>query len=103
MTSRDTVLSVTTAAGVARSGAGLHAAIIMDGNGRWAKRRGLPRTFGHRAGVQALRRTIQAAPGAGIRCLTVFGFSTETGAGRPQKSRNSWGCCAAMSPAIWTS
>ncbi len=54
-----------------------HVAIIMDGNGRWAKRRGLPRTFGHRAGVNALQRTVEAAPGFGVECLTVFGFSTE--------------------------
>ena len=56
---------------------GLHVAIIMDGNGRWAKARGLPRSFGHRAGVQALKRTVQAAPELGIERLTVFGFSTE--------------------------
>ena len=56
---------------------GLHVAIIMDGNGRWAKARGLPRSFGHRAGVQALKRTVQAAPDLGIERLTVFGFSTE--------------------------
>jgi undecaprenyl diphosphate synthase len=49
----------------------------MDGNGRWAERRGLPRVVGHREGVQALRRTIKAAPEFGVRCLTVFGFSTE--------------------------
>ncbi len=49
----------------------------MDGNGRWAKRRGLPRTFGHRAGVKALKRTVEAAPDLGIEWLTVFGFSTE--------------------------
>ena len=54
-----------------------HVAIIMDGNGRWAERRGLPRAVGHREGVQALKRTVQAAPRLGIRCLTVFGFSTE--------------------------
>lgn len=54
-----------------------HVALIMDGNGRWAERRGLPRAVGHREGVQALRRTIRAAPDFGIRCLTVFGFSTE--------------------------
>ncbi len=54
-----------------------HVAIIMDGNGRWAKRRGLPRTFGHRAGVNALKRTVEAAPDFGIEWLTVFGFSTE--------------------------
>lgn len=55
----------------------LHVAIIMDGNGRWAAARGLPRAVGHREGVQALKRTIEAAPKAGVGCLTVFGFSTE--------------------------
>lgn len=54
-----------------------HVALIMDGNGRWAEARGLPRVMGHREGVQALKRTIQAAPALGITCLTVFGFSTE--------------------------
>ncbi len=54
-----------------------HVAIIMDGNGRWAERRGLPRAVGHREGVQALKRTVQSAPKFGIQCLTVFGFSTE--------------------------
>jgi undecaprenyl diphosphate synthase len=54
-----------------------HVAIIMDGNGRWAKARGLPRTFGHRSGVNALKRTVEAAPDFGIEWLTVFGFSTE--------------------------
>lgn len=62
----------------AQDGAGpKHVALIMDGNGRWAKMRGLPRTLGHRAGVNALKRTVQAAPELGIECLTVFGFSTE--------------------------
>ncbi len=56
---------------------GLHVAIIMDGNGRWAKRRGLPRTLGHREGVKALRRTVEGAPDIGVSTLTVFGFSTE--------------------------
>lgn len=54
-----------------------HVALIMDGNGRWAEARGLPRAVGHREGVQALKRTVQAAPTLGINCLTVFGFSTE--------------------------
>lgn len=54
-----------------------HVAIIMDGNGRWAKRRGMPRTVGHRAGVNALKRTVEAAPTLGVEWLTVFGFSTE--------------------------
>jgi undecaprenyl diphosphate synthase len=56
---------------------GLHVAIVMDGNGRWAKQRGLPRSLGHRAGVEALKRTVSAAPELHIRSLTVFGFSTE--------------------------
>ena len=55
----------------------LHVAIVMDGNGRWAKRRGLPRTLGHREGVEALKRTVAAAPKLGVGWLTVFGFSTE--------------------------
>ncbi len=58
-------------------GAPAHVAIIMDGNGRWAKQRGLPRTLGHRAGVEALKRTVEGAPDLGIHRLTVFGFSTE--------------------------
>ncbi|MBQ1540592.1 di-trans,poly-cis-decaprenylcistransferase [Caulobacter sp. CCUG 60055] len=56
---------------------GLHVAVIMDGNGRWAKARGLPRTLGHRAGVNALKRTVEGAPECGVSRLTVFGFSTE--------------------------
>ena len=55
----------------------LHVAIVMDGNGRWAKQRGLPRSLGHRAGVEALKRTVSAAAKLGVRSLTVFGFSTE--------------------------
>jgi undecaprenyl diphosphate synthase len=54
-----------------------HVAIIMDGNGRWAKARGQPRTFGHSAGVEALRRTVEAAGDLGLPHLTVFGFSSE--------------------------
>ena len=54
-----------------------HVAIIMDGNGRWAKARGMPRTLGHRAGVNALKRTVEAAQDMGLDCITVFGFSTE--------------------------
>jgi undecaprenyl diphosphate synthase len=49
----------------------------MDGNGRWAKSRGLPRTAGHERGVEALRRTVEAAADLGIKYLTVFSFSTE--------------------------
>ena len=56
---------------------GLHVAIIMDGNGRWATRRGLPRSAGHRAGVAALRRIVEHAPDVGIRCLSVYAFSSD--------------------------
>ena len=55
----------------------VHVAIIMDGNGRWAASRGLPRLEGHRRGVEALRRTIRASIELGIRYLTVFSFSSE--------------------------
>ena len=54
-----------------------HVAIVMDGNGRWARARGLPRAAGHRQGAEALRRTIVGAGELGIRYLTVFGFSSE--------------------------
>lgn len=55
----------------------LHVAIIMDGNGRWAQARGLPRTAGHRAGADALRRVIEAAPELGIGTLTLYAFSAD--------------------------
>jgi undecaprenyl diphosphate synthase len=54
-----------------------HVAIIMDGNGRWAKARGKPRISGHRAGVGALRRTLEAAPDLGITTLTLYAFSSD--------------------------
>jgi len=54
-----------------------HVAIIMDGNGRWARSRGLPRAFGHRAGVESLREVVRAASELGVRILTVYAFSTE--------------------------
>ena len=65
------------ASAASAAGGPFHVAIVMDGNGRWAQKRGLPRTMGHRAGVEALRRTVAAAPDLGVRWLTVFGFSTE--------------------------
>jgi len=55
----------------------VHVAIIMDGNGRWAKARGLPRIAGHRAGAEAVRRTLTASVELGIKYLTLFGFSSE--------------------------
>src|SRR5438552_3537603 len=54
-----------------------HIAIIMDGNGRWAAARGLPRGEGHRRGVEALRKTVRAAGELGISILTIFSFSAE--------------------------
>ncbi|HYL21189.1 MAG TPA: polyprenyl diphosphate synthase [Gemmatimonadales bacterium] len=55
----------------------LHIAIVMDGNGRWAGRRGLPRVAGHRAGVDAVRRTVEAAPELGVGALTLYAFSAD--------------------------
>ena len=56
---------------------GIHVAIIMDGNGRWATRRGLPRPAGHRAAADAVRRVLEAAPELGIATLTLFAFSCD--------------------------
>jgi len=64
-----------------------HVAVIMDGNGRWATRRHLPRGAGHRAGVEALRRIVEAAPLEGVSMLTVYAFSTENW-GRPADEVN---------------
>lgn len=64
-----------------------HIAIIMDGNGRWAKARGLPRTAGHRAGVEAVRRTVRAAGDLKIGWLTLYAFSSENWS-RPQSEIN---------------
>ncbi len=55
----------------------MHVAIIMDGNGRWANARGLPRTAGHTAGAKAVRKAVQAAPGLGITDLTLYAFSSD--------------------------
>jgi undecaprenyl diphosphate synthase len=55
----------------------LHVAIIMDGNGRWATRRGLPRVAGHRAGVAAVRRVVESAADLGVATLTLFAFSSD--------------------------
>ena len=54
-----------------------HVAIIMDGNGRWAKKRFLPRVAGHRAGVEAVRKIVRAAGDLGLECLTLYAFSSE--------------------------
>jgi undecaprenyl diphosphate synthase len=54
-----------------------HVAVIMDGNGRWAAARGMPRVFGHRQGVEAVRRAVRAAAELGVRYLTIYSFSSE--------------------------
>ena len=58
-------------------GSKLHVAIIMDGNGRWAQRRGLPRVAGHREGIPAARRVVEAAPDLGVTMLTLYAFSSD--------------------------
>ena len=60
-----------------KAGDKLHVAIIMDGNGRWAARRGLPRTAGHHEGMRAARRVVEAAPDLGVTMLTLFAFSSD--------------------------
>ena len=55
----------------------VHVAIIMDGNGRWAKARGLPRTAGHQKGAEAVKNTVKSAVAMGVSYLTLFGFSSE--------------------------
>lgn len=54
-----------------------HIAFIMDGNGRWAKKRGMPREYGHKHGVEAFKRMIEACDKIGVKCVTVYAFSTE--------------------------
>src|SRR5713101_4956785 len=68
-----------------------HVAIIMDGNGRWAAERGLPRGEGHRRGVEALRRTVRAAGDIGIDFLTIFSFSAENWSRPPAEIRELMG------------
>ena len=64
-----------------------HVAIIMDGNGRWAKARGLPRAAGHKQGAEAARRAVRAAGEAGVECLTLYAFSSENWR-RPEEEIN---------------
>jgi undecaprenyl diphosphate synthase len=70
------------------SGQGLHIAIIMDGNGRWATRRSLPRMAGHRAGLGAARRIVEHASDIGIRCLTLYAFSSDNWRRPPAEVRS---------------
>ncbi|HYI41375.1 MAG TPA: isoprenyl transferase [Allosphingosinicella sp.] len=69
------------------SGVPRHVAVIMDGNGRWAKARGLPRAAGHRQGAEAARQVLRAAGEAGVECLTLYAFSSENWR-RPQDEIN---------------
>jgi undecaprenyl diphosphate synthase len=62
-----------------------HVAIIMDGNGRWAKQRGLPRAAGHRAGAEAVRRALEAAAKHGVEVLTLYAFSSENWRRSPEE------------------
>jgi undecaprenyl diphosphate synthase len=68
----------------ARRVGGLHVAAIMDGNGRWASMRGLPRVAGHREGAKAVRRVVEAAPALGVSTLTLYAFSSDNW-GRPSR------------------
>jgi undecaprenyl pyrophosphate synthase len=72
---------------------GLHVAIIMDGNGRWATQRGLPRVAGHRAGVASVRRVVERSLDLGIARLTLYAFSSDNWRRRHQRCRASSGCC----------
>jgi undecaprenyl diphosphate synthase len=65
----------------------VHIAVVMDGNGRWAKARGLPRVAGHRGGAEAVRRAVRGAAELGVRYLTLFGFSSENWK-RPEQEVN---------------
>ena len=75
---------VTTAKALEKEFLPRHVAIIMDGNGRWAQKRGMPRTFGHKAGVEALREIIKYSDELGVEALTIYAFSTENWK-RPQE------------------
>ena len=75
-----------------------HVALILDGNGRWAKKRGLPRTFGHKEGCITVEKTVETAARMGIKYLTVYGFSTENW---KKVGRRGWSADAAVSIIIW--
>ena len=73
-----------------------HVALILDGNGRWAKKRGLPRTLGHKEGCVTVEKTVEIAARLGIRYLTVYGFST-----KPPSSHTNSSSTACVRPASW--
>ena len=70
---------------------GLHVAIIMDGNGRWAVARGRPREWGHRQGAHAVRRVVEAAPDLGVGTLTLYAFSSDNWQRPPREVRTLMG------------
>ena len=65
-----------------------HIAIIMDGNGRWAKQKGMLRAFGHENGTKSVRQTVEAAAELGVKNLTLYAFSTENWTGNIGESSN---------------
>ena len=67
-----------------------HVAIIMDGNGRWAKRRGLPRAAGHRAAAESVRAVVEACRELGVKVLTLYAFSTENWRRPKREIRSLW-------------
>ena len=73
--------------GLAPGSLPVHVGIIMDGNGRWAKKRGLPRRMGHRAGAENFKKIVRYSSSIGIRYLTIYAFSTENWK-RPQEEVN---------------
>lgn len=77
MASNAASVSAALATGSGRAHGVRHVAIIMDGNGRWAKKRFLPRAAGHKAGVDAVRKTVRAAQELGLECVTLYAFSSE--------------------------
>src|SRR5437867_503780 len=84
-----------------RTGYPLHVAIIMDGNGRWAAARGLPRAEGHRRGVEALRRVVRASHELGVLYLTIFSFSSENWSRPATEIGDLFGLLRPSSATIW--
>lgn len=78
-----------------------HIGVIMDGNGRWAKQRGMVRTNGHQAAEPVVFDTIAGAIEAGVRYLSLYTFSTETGSARHRKCASSWVSRVKSSTVVW--
>ena len=79
-----------------------HVAVIMDGNGRWAQKRGLPRSAGHKAGAESFRRLGTYCKKLGIDYLTVYAFPRRTGSARSRRSTASCNFCAVISTSAST-